>query len=57
MRLELLSYLVCPNCRVKLDCRPEGEDAGEIISGALECPACNAVFPITRGIPRFVSST
>jgi SAM-dependent methyltransferase len=57
MKRKLLDYLCCPACAARLDLNEivvvEGE---EIMQGQLECAACKSVFPIVRGVPRFVSS-
>ena len=52
MKLSLLAYLACPCCRAELDLR--GPVADEIEDGELVCRSCEAVYPIRRGIPRFV---
>lgn len=41
---ELSEILVCPNCRGKVTLHGPG----------FECSACRRVYPIVRGIPRFV---
>lgn len=57
MKRRLLDYLCCPACEVQLDLTEvaviEGE---EIMQGRLVCADCKSVFPIIRGVPRFVSS-
>ena len=54
MRLDsdVLSRFSCPNCRGTLALRPLKPTP----SGSLHCVACGANFPVTGGIPRFVSS-
>ncbi len=50
-----LQYLVCPDCQEDLvfgDC-PEADDM-HVETGSLLCDACQAEFPIVRGVPRFV---
>jgi SAM-dependent methyltransferase len=57
MRESELTYLVCPSCEGDLTLAEATERDGErIMSGRLECSRCAAVYPVTRGIPRFVSS-
>jgi SAM-dependent methyltransferase len=59
MKIELLKYLECPNCRGELSLAGDLENshkADEIHEGALNCAACRAAFPIVRSLPRFVSS-
>ena len=54
MRRDLLPMLCCPVCRGNLALRVEREDAGDIVSGSLECPACPAIYPIEDGIPNLL---
>jgi SAM-dependent methyltransferase len=45
-------------CRSHFDLRTdtqEGVEIPEVMEGALVCTGCHARFPITRGIPRFLS--
>lgn len=56
MHLKLLDLLVCPRCRGELACAAATTDAGEIVSGTLDCTACMESYPIKDGIPRFVPS-
>jgi SAM-dependent methyltransferase len=57
MKRKLLDYLRCPVCAAQLDLTEVGALEGEeIMQGRLGCTACKAVFPIVRGVPRFVSS-
>ena len=59
MKIELLKYLECPNCRGKLSVTAgleNSHEGEEIHDGALNCAACSAAFPIVRSLPRFVSS-
>lgn len=49
-----LQLVRCPRCRARLELgRPERE-GGEIEAGQLACAGCRAVYPIRKGIPRFV---
>ena len=57
MKIELLKYLECPNCRraLSLAGRPENSDEiREIEEDTLNCNQCGAVFPVLRSLPRFV---
>ncbi|MBI4497990.1 MAG: methyltransferase domain-containing protein [Chloroflexi bacterium] len=54
MKIHLLDYLVCPECKGSLRCHPQEGREGEVETGALHCTGCAAEFPIVRGIPRFV---
>jgi SAM-dependent methyltransferase len=59
MKLELLKYLECPNCRGALRLSGQEESSNkpdEVEAGALSCKECAAAFPIVRSLPRFVSS-
>ncbi|HYL99242.1 MAG TPA: Trm112 family protein [Blastocatellia bacterium] len=40
---RLLELLVCPECKVKVDLKPDGS--------GLKCPACNRVYPIKDDLP------
>lgn len=56
MKKDLLQWLVCPDCRGNLQLEEENSEGAEVREGKLRCTKCVAVFPIARGIPRFVSS-
>jgi SAM-dependent methyltransferase len=49
-----LRFLVCPACRVDLVLAVDRAAGEEILEGTLSCPACVRVYPVTRGVPRFV---
>ena len=51
---ELLSKLVCPECRGNLKVYIEVEDKGNIVEGRLECMTCNLTYPIMASIPRLL---
>lgn len=55
MKVELLSWISCPECRgdLKLDIYSEGNN--EIKEGVLKCP-CGNTYPVKGYIPRFVDS-
>ena len=56
MKTKLLEVLACPKCHCALTCRAdEYADATEIVTGMLRCEECEKEYPITDGIPRFVS--
>jgi len=56
MFLELLDILVCPNCKRALTCAPAPKSGdGEVLEGTLHCAGCRRRYPISGGIPRFVS--
>lgn len=57
MRTKLLELLACPECQGTLGCHATlAADDGEVLEGELRCQTCSEVYPVTRGIPRFVPS-
>ncbi len=60
MRTDLLDILACPVCRGTLTLEAEviapedAPDAGEVLTGALTCSACNEAYPISDGIPNLL---
>jgi SAM-dependent methyltransferase len=56
MKLSALDVLRCPGCRSALQAAAEQENGGEVMTGTLRCVACGALFPISKGVPRFVAS-
>jgi SAM-dependent methyltransferase/uncharacterized protein YbaR (Trm112 family) len=52
VREALLAHLFCPSCASQLESRPEEHDGQEIMTGALACSGCDAIFPIIGGVPR-----
>jgi uncharacterized protein YbaR (Trm112 family)/SAM-dependent methyltransferase len=52
MNPELLELLACPGCGGALAESDLTLARGRIVSGRLHCPACEATYPIFRGIPR-----
>jgi SAM-dependent methyltransferase len=55
MKLSALEVLVCPACRVGLRLKERSRLGQEVREGQLECRSCRAVYPILRGVPRFVT--
>src|SRR5947209_7591340 len=55
MKNRLLQYLACPECggEIKL-LSVSKKDNVEILEGELACTGCARLFPIIRGVPRFV---
>lgn len=55
MRERLLEMIACRDCgsdfTLSVDQR---ESDGQITSGSISCPKCQASYPILRGIPRFI---
>jgi SAM-dependent methyltransferase len=56
MKRDLTMLLCCPDCRDDLRLRDATPDRPEVETGELVCTTCEAVYPIVRGIPRFVPS-
>lgn len=56
MKSRLLPYLVCPDCQNALKLQAERTDGAEILEGKLVCVACDTTFPISRGVPRMLST-
>ena len=54
MRRDLLDILACPDDKAALALTAQQEADGEIVSGALTCAACGAVYPIEDGIPNLL---
>lgn len=54
MRPDLLDLLACPLCKAELTLTVVDEEAGEILSGRLDCAACGETFPIEAGIPNLL---
>lgn len=54
MLKSLNRYLCCPICRGNLDLTVFVEDKGRVQEGALTCPSCHIIYPVTGWIPRFV---
>jgi SAM-dependent methyltransferase len=56
MKAAALSFLVCPDCRDKLELRKRAQHGAEILEGTLSCRRCKAEYPVSRGVPRFVQA-
>jgi SAM-dependent methyltransferase len=54
VKQELLSLLVCPRCHCRFNRRTDHVEGAEIMEGALTCIGCSSIFPVLRGIPRFL---
>jgi SAM-dependent methyltransferase len=54
MKPALLSYLLCTNCARSLSLRAVEIENEEVMEGELICAGCSGIFPIVRGVPRFV---
>src|SRR5262245_15419391 len=53
MKPDAIQYFVCPKCRSDL-VLASNEIGPEIETGSLSCASCHRVYPIVRGVPRFV---
>lgn len=54
MKTTALETFVCPTCKAELLLRMRSRQGAEIIEGSLTCRGCQATYPITAGVPRFV---
>jgi uncharacterized protein YbaR (Trm112 family) len=54
MKLAALDVFVCPACHGDLRLYNASQHGLEILEGRLTCSGCAAVYPIERGVPRFV---
>jgi len=56
MKLRALDCLFCPSCKSSLTLSTDQQDGAEVITGQLQCVNCSAMYPVVRGVPRFVSA-
>ena len=54
MKIAALDVFVCPACRSDLRLHAASRAGPEVLEGSLTCTAAGRVYPITRGVPRFV---
>jgi SAM-dependent methyltransferase len=54
MKTTALNVFVCPSCHGRLLLDVAHAENGETLEGRLDCTRCRKVYPITRGVPRFV---
>jgi SAM-dependent methyltransferase len=54
MKTTALDSIVCPACHGGLSLHIDAKDDAEIMEGRLTCAACARVYPVTKGVPRFV---
>ena len=54
---ELAEILACPVCKGALGLTVNLEEAGEILTGALRCPACNEEYLIEDAIPNLLPAS
>lgn len=56
MKPRALLVFACPACHGTLDMQRDHTDGEEVLEGRLTCRGCGQIYPITRGVPRFVQS-
>jgi len=56
MKPTALKVIVCPACKCPFSLTTEEKQECEVITGRLHCTSCSSVYPIIRGIPRFVAA-
>lgn len=56
MKRELAKILCCPDCGSDLVLVDETPAQAEVEAGSLGCRTCGVLYPIVRGVPRFVTS-
>lgn len=54
MKQSALDVIVCPECKNGLALEVHSNNGREILEGTLACKECEKIYPITRGVPRFV---
>lgn len=54
MKIAALDVFVCPACSGDLRLHTASRAGLDVLEGSLTCTGCGAVYPITRGVPRFV---
>lgn len=54
MKKRLLNILACPACKGSLGLNVDEETTDEVISGALSCSHCKAIYPIQNSIPNLL---
>jgi len=54
MKEAALDVIVCPSCKNELALSVGASESAEIVEGSLTCIECDAGYPITKGVPRFV---
>ena len=54
MKKDLMDILACPVCKGELVLHSEKEEGDEVITGSLECAACNESYLIEESIPNLL---
>jgi SAM-dependent methyltransferase/uncharacterized protein YbaR (Trm112 family) len=56
VKRDLVQLLCCPDCKTSLTLQDATPRLPVVETGGLACTRCHAIFPIVRGIPRFVGT-
>jgi uncharacterized protein len=54
VKREIMTILVCPVCKGKLELKVTEENEKEIVSGSLYCSRCKVTYPISETIPNLL---
>ena len=54
MKKDLMEILACPVCKGPLELVVEVEEGDEVVTGSLECGACDESYPIEDTIPNLL---
>jgi SAM-dependent methyltransferase len=54
MKVAALDVFACPACHAGFRVDVASRTGHEILEGRVTCTGCQAVYPVTRGVPRFV---
>ena len=54
MKKDLMEILACPVCKGGLELQVDEEEGDEVVSGSLDCAACNESYPIVDTIPNLL---
>ena len=54
MKKDLMDILACPVCKGEIVLHSEREEGDEVITGSLECVACNESYPIEESTPNLL---
>ena len=56
MKKDLMQILACPVCKGDLELQIEVEDRDDVVTGTLNCAACNESYPIEDSIANLLPS-
>jgi uncharacterized protein YbaR (Trm112 family) len=54
MKRELMSILVCPVCKGKLELYIDEENEQEVVTGSLYCSKCDVKYPVEDALPNLL---